>query len=100
MISSTSFIRQGGNILRKIAIKTHNTLSKIGVDYFLIGRVASSCWGIPTATATIDIVLVATKEEVDELLKEFKKEGFSFDYDKVKTKILDKLPAKLGYKEG
>ena len=61
---------------------------------------ASSCWGIPTATATIDIVLVATKEEVDELLKEFKKEGFSFDYDKVKTKILDKLPAKLGYKEG
>lgn len=87
-------------MLREMAIKAHNVLSKKKIDYFLIGRVASSCWGIPTATANIDIVIVATKNEVVGLLVEFEKAGFSFDYDRVKAKLLDKLPAKLIYKEG
>lgn len=95
-----SSIRQEENMLREIAIKTHNVLDKIEVEYFLIGRAASSCWGVPTATANIDIVIVATKAKIDSLLKEFKNEGFAFDYDKVKTKLSQKLPAKLTYKEG
>ncbi|GEM_PF-7133542 len=87
-------------MLREVALKTHNALSRAKVDYFLIGKVASSCWGMPAATANIDIVIVAKEKEMDELLQELKKEGFDFNYDKVKSKLLDKLPAKLNYKEG
>ncbi len=75
-------------------------MHKINVDYFLIGRVACSCWGIPVATANIDIVIIADKERLNELLKEFEKEGFDFNYGKVKNKLLNRLPAKLTYKEG
>jgi len=87
-------------MLREVAIKTHNALNKTGVDYFLIGRVASSCWGIPIATANIDIVIVTTKDKLDKLLEKFKEEGFTFEHDKVKAKLSDKLPAKLSYEEG
>lgn len=64
-------------MLRRVAIKTHNALTKTKVDYFLIERVASSCLGIPTAKANINIVIVAGGDELNNLLNEFKREDLT-----------------------
>jgi len=86
-------------MLREMAQKAHDTLDRVGVDYFVIGRMAVPAWGEPVASRDIDLVLVLEKEKINKLLVELKKEGFKFEHEKVREKLGAGKPAKLRYEE-
>ncbi len=87
-------------MLKEIAQKVNEVLSRLQIDYFVMGRVAVACWGIPAATLNIDIVISIEKEDIKNFLLEMEKIGLKFDFDKTLCKLEEGRPAKLWYKEG
>jgi hypothetical protein len=86
-------------MLNEIAIKINDILDRKHIDYFIIGRIAVACWGIPITTMNIDIVLSIEENKINELLGEFVKANFNFSKEKTYKKLIEGKPAKLWYKQ-
>ncbi|MEW5694246.1 MAG: nucleotidyltransferase [Candidatus Hydrogenedentota bacterium] len=71
------------NIFKKIII----FLEKNKIGYLIIGGIAASILGYPRFTKDVDIILFVKKQQIKNLLKKFKNEGFSFDENIVINRV-------------
>jgi len=61
--------------------KLRAALDATGISYFVTGSFASSAHGVPRATNDIDIVIAPTRQQLDQLLRQFPESDYATDRD-------------------
>jgi hypothetical protein len=59
--------------------KLRAALDAAGIPYFVTGSFASSAHGVPRATNDIDIVIAPTRQQLEQLLRQFPESEFATD---------------------
>jgi hypothetical protein len=54
-------------------------LDTVGIPYFVTGSFASSAYGVPRSTNDIDIVIAASRQQIEQLLGQFPESDFATD---------------------
>jgi hypothetical protein len=65
--------------MRDVVRETADVLSKVGVDYVIVGGVAVSAWGNIRTTVDLDIIMSIRKEDAARLADAFTKSDFSIN---------------------
>ena len=65
--------------VRSVFEKLRAALDQVGVPYFVTRSFASSAHGVPRATNDIDIVIAPSREQLEELLRQFPATAFATD---------------------
>lgn len=63
--------------VRSVFEKLRAALDLVGIPYFVTGSFASSAHGVPRATNDIDIVIAPSREQLEELLRQFPEAAFA-----------------------
>ena len=61
---------------RELLIYSVGVLERIGIPYMIVGSIASAAYGEPRLTQDIDIVMVASLDQVRELCAAFPNDNF------------------------
>ena len=75
------------NTLAALFKKVISFLEKEGMDYLVIGGIASAALGYPRFTQDVDICILINRSRIKGFLEELKKEEFSFDEKEVIKRI-------------
>lgn len=66
-------------ILEDVLFKFISILNTLGIDYTMIGGIASGIYGLPRTTYDIDMLLTVEKIKIPIFIEMLKNNGFSFD---------------------
>lgn len=68
------------------------SLESVGVDYAVVGSVASSFHGEPRMTRDIDVIARIFRSDIPKLAAQFPEDEFYFDRDMVRDSVVSRQP--------